>query len=139
MTVNYVIIKLEVYDMEKYQEGKIVKGTVTGIEPYGIFISFDDYYSGLIHISEISYDFVKNINSFVKIGDIINVEIIGIDTEHNHLKLSIKNINYQIKTPRRKRKIIETKQGFKTLAHHLPIWVDKKLKKHEKNLNSIDK
>ncbi|MEI3530496.1 MAG: CvfD/Ygs/GSP13 family RNA-binding post-transcriptional regulator [Bacilli bacterium] len=125
--------------MEKYQEGKIVKGTVTGIESYGVFISFDDYYSGLIHISEISYNFVKDINDFVKIGDIINVEIIGIDEESNHLKLSIKNINYQRRTPRKKRKIIETKQGFKTLAHYLPIWIDKKLKKQEKNINSIDK
>ena len=107
------------YDMEKYQEGKIVKGTVTGIESYGVFISFDDYYSGLIHISEISYNFVKDINDFVKIGDIINVEIIGIDEESNHLKLSIKNINYQRRTPRKKRKIIETKQGFKTLAHYI--------------------
>lgn len=125
--------------MKKYQEGKIVKGTVTGIEPYGIFVSFDDYYSGLIHISEISYNFVKDINFFVKIGDIINTEIIGVDEENNHLKLSIKNINYQIRTPRKKRKIIETKQGFKTLAHYLPIWIDKKLKKQEKNSNSIDK
>lgn len=125
--------------MEKYKEGKITKGTVTGIEPYGIFVSFDDYYSGLIHISEISHNFVKDVNAFVKIGDVINTEIIGVDEEHNHLKLSIKNINYKIKTPRKKRKIIETKQGFRTLAHKLPIWIDKKIKNRENISNSIDK
>lgn len=125
--------------MEKYKEGKIVKGTVTGIEPYGIFISLDDYYSGLIHISEISHNFVKDINLFAKIGDVINTEIIGVDEENNHLKLSIKNINYKIKTPRRKKKIIETKQGFKTLEHKLPLWIDKKIKFKENILNSIDK
>lgn len=125
--------------MDKYKEGKIIKGTVTGIEPYGIFVSFDDYYSGLIHISEISYNFVKDINSFVKIGDVINTEIIGIDEDCNHLKLSIKNINYKLKTPRKKRKIIETKQGFRTLAHNLPLWIEKKLKIKENISNSIDK
>lgn len=125
--------------MDKYKEGKIIKGTVTGIEPYGIFVSFDDYYSGLIHISEISYNFVKDINSFVKIGDVINTEIIGIDEDSNHLKLSIKNINYKLKTPRKKRKIIETKQGFRTLAHNLPLWIEKKLKIKENISNSIDK
>ena len=125
--------------MEKYTEGKLVKGTVTGIEPYGIFISLDDYYSGLIHISEISHNFVKDINSFVKIGDVINSEIIGIDEENNHVKLSIKNINYKIKKPRAKRKIIETKQGFRTLAHNLPLWIDKKIKNKENNSNPIDK
>lgn len=125
--------------MEKYAEGNLVKGTVTGIEPYGIFISLDDYYSGLIHISEISHNFVKDINSFVKIGDVINSEIIGIDEENNHLKLSIKNINYKIKKPRAKRKIVETKQGFRTLAHNLPLWIDKKIKIKENNSNPIDK
>lgn len=119
--------------MDKYKEGKIIKGTVTGIEPYGIFVSFDDYYSGLIHISEISHNFVKDVNNFVKIGDVINTEIIGVDSESNHLKLSIKNINYKIKAPRKKRKIIETKQGFRTLAHNLPLWIDKKIKIMEKN------
>lgn len=125
--------------MEKYKEGKIVKGTVTGIESYGIFVSLDDYYSGLIHISEVSHNFVSDIKNFVKVGDIINVEIIGVDEENNHLKLSIKNINYRINYQKKKKKIVETKQGFKTLAHYLPIWIDKKIKLKENVSNSIDK
>ena len=125
--------------MEKYKEGKIVKGTVTGIESYGIFVSLDDYYSGLIHISEVSHNFVSDIKNFVKVGDIINVEIIGVDEENNHLKLSIKNINYRINYQKKKKKIVETKQGFNTLAHYLPIWIDKKIKMKENVSNSIDK
>ena len=46
--------------MNQYKKGEIVTGCVTGIEKYGIFVSLDDYYSGLIHISEISSFFVKN-------------------------------------------------------------------------------
>ena len=41
-------------NMEKYEKGKIIKGQVTGIEKYGIFVSLDEFYSGLIHISEIN-------------------------------------------------------------------------------------
>ena len=48
--------------MSKYEVGKIVIGCVTGVENYGIFVSLDEYYSGLIHISEISTKFVKDIN-----------------------------------------------------------------------------
>ena len=40
--------------MTKYKVGSTVTGNVTGIEKYGAFVSLDDYYSGLIHISEIS-------------------------------------------------------------------------------------
>ena len=51
--------------MSKYENGKIVVGCVTGIENYGIFVSLDEYYSGLIHISEVSNKFVKDILFFL--------------------------------------------------------------------------
>ena len=40
--------------MAQYKVGKIVKGNITGIEKYGIFVNLDNFYSGLIHISEMS-------------------------------------------------------------------------------------
>lgn len=120
--------------MSKYVKGKIIEATVTGIEPYGIFVSLDDYYTGLIHISEVSNNFVRDIHDYVKIGESINVEIIGVDEEANQLSLSIKNINYQKKSIIRNKKIVETSLGFKTLAYKLPIWIDENLKKIEKTL-----
>ena len=62
--------------MENYKVGDIVKGCVTGIEKYGIFVNLDNYYTGLIHISEISEKFVSNINDYVTIGETIRVKII---------------------------------------------------------------
>lgn len=117
--------------MTKYSKGKVVRGTVTCIEPYGAFMSFDEYYTGLIHISEISKGFVKDIHDFVNVGDHIYVEILDVDEEEAHLKLSIKNINYKINGKPRHRKIIETPHGFTTLSKKLPIWINKQLKKRE--------
>ena len=125
--------------MEKFTKGKIVKGVVTGIEPYGVFVKFDDYYSGLIHISEISRGFVKDPGDFVKIGQIINVEILDIDNEIGRLNLSIKNIDYKINHNIKRKKIKETSLGFKTLAYRLPQWIEENIKNHEKISNSIDK
>ena len=79
-----------------YQKGEIIRGVVSGIEPYGIFIKIDEDYSGLIHISEISNRFVRNINNYVKPGEVIKVKIIDIDDQSNHMNLSIKNIPYKI-------------------------------------------
>ena len=124
--------------MTKYEKGKIVKGTVTCIEPYGAFMSFGEFYTGLIHISEISHEFVSNINDFINVGDRIYVEILDVDNIEGHLKVSIKNIQYKIGKPRKK-KIIETKTGFKTLAKYLPIWIEKRLKNTKNAKNSIDK
>ncbi|MBE5820753.1 MAG: S1 RNA-binding domain-containing protein [Clostridiales bacterium] len=118
--------------MSKIKKGRIVRGTVSGIESYGVFVSCDDYYTGLIHISEISHGFVKNITDFVKIGDLIFVEILDVDEELGHLKLSIKDIEYKKNIVVKRKKIKETSLGFKTLEYKLPIWIEESLKKIKK-------
>ena len=113
--------------MTKYKKGKIIKGTVSGIESYGAFVKFDEFYTGLIHISEISHGYVKNITDFVSIGDIIYAEILDVDEQATQLKLSIKNINYKPHRIKKYKKIIETNNGFKTLAYKLPRWIENSL------------
>ncbi len=125
--------------MEKYTIGSIVRGVVSGIEKYGIFVKLDEYYSGLIHISEISKGYVRNINDYVKIGDTIYVEILNIDEQSYQAKLSIKNISYRYGSKPKKRKIIETSMGFKTLERNLPRWIAENIKNNKKHINSIDK
>ena len=119
--------------MSKYKKGKIVKGTVSGIESYGAFVTLDELYTGLIHISEISHGYVKKINDYFNIGDIIYVEILDINEEKSHMKLSIKNINYKCNNEKRYKKIIETPNGFKTLEYKLPKWIKNSLQAIENN------
>jgi len=114
--------------MSKYKKGKIVKGVVSGIETYGAFVSLDEYYTGLIHISEISHGFVRNITDFINIGDTIYVEILEVDEKSFHLKLSIKSIVYKPQKNNRHKRIIETPLGFKTLSYKLPKWIDNEIK-----------
>lgn len=124
----------------KYKVGKIVTGCVTGIEKYGIFVSLDDYYSGLIHISEISDSFVKNINDYVNLGETIKVKVLEVDDNEFHVKLSIKNFNYRISNKKR-RKIVETEHGFETLKINLDKWIENKkneiTSKKQKNSKSV--
>ncbi len=112
--------------MGKYKIGEIVTGCVTGIEKYGVFINLDEYYSGLIHISEISTSFVRNINDYVKMGETINVKILEEDEKSHQVKLSIKDIDYRI-DKRNNAKIEETKTGFNTLKIMLDKWVEEKM------------
>lgn len=124
--------------MEKFMEGKIVKGVVTGIEPYGVFVKIDNFYSGLIHISEISTNFVRNPSDFVELEEIISVEILESNDKNGQLKLSIKNIEHRSKINNKKKNIVETSIGFKTLNHKLPFWIEENLKNHKNFSNSID-
>ena len=128
--------------MAKYKIGDIVQGCVTGIEKYGVFVNLDEYYTGLIHISEVSDLYVRNINDYVEIGQLIKCKIIDKNEDEKHLKLSIKDIDYQIGRKRLK-KIEETKSGFKNLEKKLLKWENEKInemsEKGEKSVKNIDK
>lgn len=118
--------------MLKYEKGRIVTGQVTGIEKYGIFVSLDEFYSGLIHISEISDGFVKDINDYVTIGETIKARIVEADEETYHVKLSIKNMNYR---PSNKKtfKLKEVSRGFLPLEEKLDMWISDKIKEFDSN------
>lgn len=110
--------------MKKYNIGDKVKGTVTGVEDYGIFLMIDENTTGLIHISEISENFVKNVSDYAMVGDIMNAEVIDYDPEGNKLKLSIKKNKQKGST-----KIVpikETKSGFSNLYKSLDNWISEK-------------
>jgi predicted RNA-binding protein with RPS1 domain len=111
-----------------YKKDKIVKGCVTGIEKYGIFVNLDNYYNGLIHISEISNNFVKNINDYVEIGETIYVKVIDVDDDSNHVRLSIKDIDYRINENKNvKSRIKEVGTGFEELKRQREVWIEEKM------------
>lgn len=115
--------------MIRYKKGDIVTCCVTGVEKYGIFVSIDEYSTGLIHISEISDSYVRNPSDYANVGELIRAEVIENDEEINSYKykLSIKNIDYRINKPK-KNFIHETFSGFSTLENMLPKWIYSKEK-----------
>ena len=117
--------------MNSFEVGDIIKGQVTGIENYGIFININAEYNGLIHISEISEGFVKDVNDFVKIGETIYCKVLEVDHENCNLKLSIKNINYKARKGKGKYK--ETVLGFLPLKENLDRLIEEKLEEIQKN------
>lgn len=105
--------------MKRYEKGSVITGKVTGIEDYGIFVGIDEEHSGLIHISEISNGFVRNVNDYAKVGEEINVCLIEDYSDTKHMKLSIK----EIKNRRDKSILPETGEGFKPLKDNLDKWI----------------
>ncbi len=115
---------------EDYKVDDIIKGQVTGIEKYGIFVNVDPWYDGLIHISEVSFDYVKDIHDYVKIGETIYCQVLDVDEENLQLKLSIKNINY--KADNNNSPIKETRKGFLPLKENLDNWIEEKIQYYNK-------
>jgi len=93
--------------MVVYEKGSIYKGEVTSVESYGAFVKLENGYSGLIHISEISNSFIKNINNIFKKGDSIYVEVLETNDELKQLKLSVKNIKFKLSEKNKVKKSID--------------------------------
>ena len=77
---------------ETYKVGDKVKRTITSLTDFGMFIEVEKSIDGMIHISEVSKDFLKNISDKYKVGDEIEAEIIEINDDKQKVKLSIKKI-----------------------------------------------
>lgn len=113
--------------MRQLKEKDIIPVTITGIQNYGAFADICDEYAGLIHISEISYGFVKNISDYLTVGERIYAEVVEVDVENRQVKLSIKDIDYKHDGTRIQR-MAETKSGFTPLRDHLDEWINEKIK-----------
>ncbi|MFC3886732.1 S1 domain-containing post-transcriptional regulator GSP13 [Bacillus songklensis] len=124
---------------EKFEVGNVVKGKVTGIQPYGAFVEIDENTQGLVHISEIKHGFVKDINEHLKVGDEVNVKILSIDAESGKIGLSIRateeapekeETTAKPKAPKKRQATIQTQaqteapQGFNTLKEKLQEWIE---------------
>ena len=60
------------------QVGDIVEGKVTGIKPFGAFVSLPEGKTGLVHISEVSYEFVQDLSTVLSDGQTVSVKVISI-------------------------------------------------------------
>lgn len=73
----------------QFEEGKIVNGKVTGITKFGAFVELEGGVTGLVHISEVSLNYVEDINEHLKVGDIVEVKVLPSEKK-GKIGLSIK-------------------------------------------------
>jgi predicted RNA-binding protein with RPS1 domain len=109
--------------------GQVIDCTVTGIQPYGAFVTCGENYTGLIHISELSDDFVRNINHFVRLGETIKCKVIDIDEANRHVRLSLKAMRSSraVKRMTKNHKNLPDGQiGFSSVAEQLSRWINER-------------
>ncbi|MFD1851197.1 S1 domain-containing post-transcriptional regulator GSP13 [Oceanobacillus bengalensis] len=118
----------------KFEAGQVLDGKVTGIQPYGAFIALDEETQGLVHISEITHGFVKDINEHLTVGDEVKVKVINVDDAKGKVSLSIRATEEapQKAAPKAKKTTHSAPKqqqdndnaGFNTLKDKLQEWID---------------
>jgi small subunit ribosomal protein S1 len=76
----------------RYQPGQLVKGKVTKITNFGVFVGLEDGLEGLLHISELADHKVENPEDVVKVGEEIEVKILRVDADERKIGLSRKRV-----------------------------------------------
>ncbi len=79
---------------KRYKAGDVVKGTVTKITNFGVFVGLEDGLEGLLHISELSDQMVENAEDLVKVGDEVEVKVLRVDTDERKIGLSKKRVGW---------------------------------------------
>ena len=86
------ILRSDVLKLEDLKEGMILTGTVRNVIDFGAFVDIGVKHDGLVHISEMSDNYIKNPSDIVSVGDIVKVKVIKIDKERQKVALSMKGI-----------------------------------------------
>ena len=118
----------------KYEVEEEFSGKVTGIQPYGAFVALDGETQGLVHISEITYGFVKDINDYLTVGQEVQVKVLEVDEAAGKISLSIRALQEAPVITRKDdhpRKSLQARvdesdaEGFNSLKDKLQDWIEK--------------
>ncbi|HZG72916.1 MAG TPA: S1 domain-containing post-transcriptional regulator GSP13 [Chondromyces sp.] len=126
----------------QFEPGSIRTGKVTGIQPYGAFIALDDENQGLVHISEITHGYVKDIHDYLKVGEEVKVKVLSVNEEEGKISLSIRAteeapVPEKKPAARRRQGSLNPDSsavGFNTLKEKLEEWIEQ-----SENDNKINK
>ena len=78
----------------KYQPGQVIKGPVTKITNFGVFVGLENGLEGLLHISELADHKVENPEDVVKVGEVIEVKVLRVDADERKIGLSRKRVEW---------------------------------------------
>lgn len=98
--------------------GDVVQGKITAIKEYGAFVEIGPQQFGLIHISEVSDQYVRDIEDYIQVGDVLDLKVIEID-ESGKVSLSFKALHHK-----KKRYDIQLDTGFEPLKKVLKKWLE---------------
>ena len=116
----------------EYKVGDLVIGTVNQVRPYALFMTFENEQRGLLHISELTDNYVRDIEKYGTVGDKIRVVILSIDPANGFLRVSYKAVPEKERFTTHKDSLHHSAQfdeaDFKDLEARLPEWIENTLK-----------
>lgn len=87
---KYAHFNESVMEIKDLKEGMMLEGTVTNVTNFGAFVDIGVHQDGLVHISELADRFVDDPKKVVKVGQVVKVRVVKVDSELKRISLSMK-------------------------------------------------
>ena len=84
------ILRSDLLDMSNLKEGMELNGTVRNVIDFGVFVDIGVHQDGLVHISQISDNYIKHPSDVLKVGDVVKVKVLGVDLDKKKISLTMK-------------------------------------------------
>ncbi len=84
------ILRSDVLDMKDLKPGMVLKGTVRNVIDFGAFVDIGVHQDGLVHISQITKEYIKHPLEAVSVGDIVDVQVLDVDLQKKRISLTMK-------------------------------------------------
>ena len=87
------VLRSDLLSLEDLKEGMVLTGTVRNVIDFGAFVDIGVHQDGLVHISQICDRYIKHPSEVLKVGDIVQVKVLGVDVEKKRISLTMKGID----------------------------------------------
>ncbi len=84
------ILRSDLMDLNDLKEGMEINGTVRNVIDFGVFVDIGVHQDGLVHISQISDGYIKHPSDVLKVGDLVKVKVLSVDTVKKKISLTMK-------------------------------------------------
>jgi uncharacterized protein len=84
------ILRSDILNMEDLKPGMRLKGTVRNVIDFGAFVDIGVHQDGLVHISQMTDRYIKHPLEAVSVGDVVEVEVLGVDLQKKRISLTMK-------------------------------------------------
>ena len=113
VSIGYKQLQAQPWDIaaEKYAEGDVIVGKVVRIVPFGAFVEVEKGIDGLVHVSQISHEFLENPTTALTIGQEIEAKILKLDCAEKKMTLSVKALQPKPENVERKPKAPKAEEG----------------------------
>ena len=91
------MLRRDVMELKDLKPGMLLTGTVRNVIDFGVFVDIGVHQDGLVHISQVTDQFIRHPSQVVRVGDVVQVAVLEVDPKRGRICLTMRNLPKEAK------------------------------------------